>query len=77
MARSSFKPGDIFRIPNGRREVQLVEGGPTPKPQLLGQERVGEHGDQGAGDDEVLLDLTRIGPGRLRAPGGDVELGDH
>jgi len=77
LARSSFKPGDIFRIPNGRREVQLVEGGAPAKEELFPQEWIGEEIDDGATDNQVLLDLPQLRPWDDIAPGDDVHHRDH
>ena len=39
--------------------------------------RVAEDVEQGEGDDEVLLDVVVVGPGRDRAPADDVDLREH
>ena len=49
----------------------------TAKPQLVAQYRVREDLDQGAADDEILLDLPLVGPGNDIAPGDDVLRRDH
>ena len=65
------------RVPRGRRQVELVERGTAAEGERPGENRIGEYLDQGPADDEVLLDLEVLVPGRLRPPLGDVVPRDH
>jgi hypothetical protein len=44
--------------------VQLVQSRAAAEPELLAQERVREEVDDGAADDQVLLDLPLLGCSR-------------
>ena len=68
---------DILGIARGRRQVELVERRASPEGEPLGEHRIGEHLDQGAADNEVLLDLEALAPRRPRPPLGDVVSWDH
>ena len=68
---------DILRVAQRRREVQLVERRSTANSQRVAQHVVREDLDQSTADDEVLLDLSLVGPGNDIAPGYDVLRRDH
>ena len=68
---------DILGVPRGRRQVELVERGTAAEGERPGENRIREYLDQGPADDEVLLDLEVLVPGRLRPPLGDVVPWDH
>ena len=68
---------DILGVARGRRQVELVERRAAPESQRPGEHRIGEHRDQGAADDQILLDLEVLAPRRALPPVGDVVPRDH
>ena len=68
---------DILGVAHRLREVQLVERCPATNPHCVAQHVVGEDLHQCAADDEVLLDLSLIGPGNDGAPCHDVLRRNH
>src|SRR3569623_614233 len=63
---------DIFRIAQGLLEQQFVDRSATTKSDLVFQCRRVKQIAQRAADDQVLLDLPRVGPRGCRTPGLDV-----
>ena len=68
---------DVLGIAHRPREVQLVERRPATNPYCGVQHVVGEYLHQSTADDEVLFDLSLIGPGNDVAPGDDILRRDH
>ena len=68
---------DILGIARGRRQVELVERRASPKRERPRENRIRVHRDQGAADDQVLLDLEILAPRRPLPPLADVVPRDH
>lgn len=68
---------DVFRVPGGRGEMEFVQrGSPTKRERRL-QERITKDVEQGQGDDQVLLDVVVVGPGRDIAPTDNIDPRKH
>ena len=63
---------NVFRVAQRSREVQFVEGCAAAKPQGFAQEGVGEYRDHRPADNQILFDLTLIGPRRDIAPRDNI-----
>ena len=61
----------------GWRQVELVKRRPSPECERLRENWIGVQRDQGAADNQVLLDLEILAPRRLLAPLGDEVSRDH
>ena len=68
---------DVLGVSGRRCEVQLVQRGSAAESETVRQLGCAEQLDDGAADDEVLLDLGVERPRRLLPPRGDVIPGDH
>ncbi len=67
---------DVLRI-SRRRQMQLVQRRAAAKGEGIVQNGMREDLDEGAADDEILLDLDVLRPRRTRAPLEDVVARDH
>lgn len=68
---------DVFGIPARRRQHDLVDRGPAPEGEYLGQLSIREDLDERPGENEILLDHPVVRPWRHLPPGDDVGLWDH
>ena len=68
---------DVFRVTQGLREEQLVDGRAAAESDLAVQGGCGEQVAQGTADDQVLLDLSQVRPWCMGPPGLDVGQRDH
>ena len=68
---------DVFRVAQRLLEEQLVDRGSTAEGHLASQCWRVEEVAQCAADDQILLYLRRVRPGRAGSPGLDVRLRDQ
>ncbi len=68
---------DVLRVASRRGEIDLVQGGAAAKGQAVRQLGNCKKIDDGAANDEVLLDLSIEQPWCLCSPRGDVIFGNH
>jgi hypothetical protein len=68
---------DVFGIAPRWGEKELVQRCAAPKANRRGKARIPEDLHEGAGQDQVLLDLGVLRPGREPAPMGDGGFRDH
>lgn len=68
---------DALGVARAWSQMKLVERSSTAKGERFGQLLVLEDLDQRAMDDEILLDLEALDPGRMASPLGDEVGRDH
>jgi hypothetical protein len=68
---------NVLREAHGREQEELVERGAPSEGKGPAEGLVAEDRDDGPADDEVLLHLGVLHPGRLAAPLGDEVPRDH
>ena len=68
---------DVFRVSQRLAEQQFVDRGAAAKGQLSLQWRMVEEVADGSADNQVLLNLPKVGPRCARRPLLDICSGDH